>query len=82
MKVLLDAHLPARLAGEFTALDTIMISKDANFIDLARRGVLQVPLVRVRLGNITSIALYAAFRSEIPHIAAALQADETIIEIQ
>ena len=41
-----------------------------------------MPLVWVRLGNVTSTALCAAFRTEIPHIAAALQAGETIIEIQ
>jgi predicted nuclease of predicted toxin-antitoxin system len=69
----------AQMANE---LGAVVVTKDADFLALAQRGVLQTPLVWVRLGNVTSVALCATLGPRIPEISAALEAGERLIEIQ
>lgn len=69
------------IARTANAVGAVMVTKDADFVDLAKRGVLETPLVWVRLGNVTSVALCADFGRRIPDICAALDAGERLIEI-
>jgi predicted nuclease of predicted toxin-antitoxin system len=62
-------------------LSAIMVTKDADFVDFAARGVLQGPLVWVRLGNVTSVMLCDDFRLRIPAICTAIEAGERLVQI-
>jgi predicted nuclease of predicted toxin-antitoxin system len=46
--------LDAIIAEKANQLEAVMVSKDADFVDLSDRGVLKVPLLWVRLGNFGS----------------------------
>jgi predicted nuclease of predicted toxin-antitoxin system len=69
----------AQAANELSA---VMVSKDADFVDFHERGVLKVPLVWVRLGNVTSVAICADFRLRIPAICAAIEAGEQLVQVR
>src|SRR5690606_41734762 len=72
----------AAIAEKANDLAAVIVSKDADFVDLHERGVLKVPLVRVRLGNVTSALICTTFRQRIPAICAALEAGERLAEIR
>lgn len=69
----------ARLAN---ALGSAVLSKDIDFVDLARRGVLHVPLVRIRLQNMTAQETCDAVLPLMPSIVAAIQEGQRIVEIR
>jgi len=70
------------IADKANELAAVMVSKDADFVDLSERDVLKVPLVWVRLGNVTSALIYTPFRQQIPAICAAIEAGERLVEIR
>ena len=72
----------AAIAEKANELAAVIVSKDADFVDLHERGVLKVSLVRVRLGNVTSALICATFRQRIPTICAAIEAGERLVEIR
>ena len=51
-------------------------------MELSRRGVLRMPLVRIRLPNMTARAICDAILPQLPRILASLQAGERVIEIK
>ena len=70
------------IAEKANELAAVMVSKDSDFVDLQERGVLRVPLLRVRLGSVTSALICTAFRQRIPAICAAIEAGERLVEIR
>lgn len=70
------------IADKANELAAVMVSKDADFVDLHERGVLKVPLVWVRLGNVTSVLISSEFQNRIPAICAAIEAGEQLVEIR
>lgn len=70
------------IAEKANELAAVMVSKDADFVELAERDVLKVPLVWVRLGNVSSVAICAQFRRRIPDICAAINTGERLVEIR
>lgn len=70
------------IAEKANELAAVMVSKDSDFVDLQERGVLRVPLLRVRLGNVTSALICTTFRQQIPAICAAIEAGERLVEIR
>jgi len=70
------------IADTANQLAAVMVSKDADFVDLSTRGVLKVPLVWIRLGNVTSVAIRSEFQRRLPSICAAIEAGERLVEIR
>ncbi len=74
--------LDTTIADKANELAAVMVSKDADFVDLHEREVLKMPLVWVRLGNVTSVAICANFQNRIPAICTAIEAGERLVEIR
>ena len=62
--------------------EAVLVSKDEDFAELSRRGVLAVPLLWIRLGNITNTALWTKLAPLLPQIEAAFAAGEKIVEVR
>src|SRR6218665_3491942 len=70
------------IAAKANELAAVMVSKDADFVDLRLRGVLTVPLVWIRLGNVTSVLICETLHHRIPALCAAIEAGERLVEIR
>lgn len=83
MEALLPRYSPdttiARIANETGA---IVVTRDADFFRFSRDGMLRVPLIWVRLGNLRRGALASALRARLPAMVKAIEAGESIIEIR
>jgi predicted nuclease of predicted toxin-antitoxin system len=66
----------ARMANETGA---VVVSRDADFAQLVEAGVLRVPLVWVRLGNMRRAAIAAAIEARLPAIVTAIDAGQQIV---
>lgn len=64
------------------ARNAVLVSKDEDFVELSRRGVLTVPLLWIRLGNITNAALWTKLAPLLPQIEAAFAVGEKIVEVR
>ena len=62
--------------------DAVLVSKDEDFAELSRRGVLTVPLLWIRLGNITNKALWIKLSPLLPQIETAFERGEKIVEVR
>ena len=83
VRILLAPDAPDMLISQTAnELGAVMVTKDADFLDLAKRGMLKTPLVWVRLGNVTSVVLCSEFGARIPEICRAIQAGERLVEIK
>ena len=95
MRFLIDAQLPPGLAARLPddghdlpagvhlqRCGAILVSKDEDFADLSRRGVLMVPLLWIRLGNTTNATLWHRLAPLLPEIESAFSAGEKIVEIR
>ena len=60
----------------------IVISKDGDFLHLAKRATGSARLLWIRFGNCRILALLTAFEKLWPDIQAALEAGEEVIEIR
>lgn len=69
----------ARIANEAGA---VVVSRDADFVHLAQVGLLEVPLVWIRLGNMRRAAIGAALRANLPAVIAAINSGQTIVVIR
>lgn len=69
----------ARCANETAS---ILITKDHDFLDFMKRGVLTGPLVHVGLGNMTAAVTVAILLARLPAIIRAIESGETLIEIR
>jgi predicted nuclease of predicted toxin-antitoxin system len=69
----------ARIANDSGA---VLVSRDADFVQLSRDGKLTVQLIWVRLGNLRRAALASAIVARMPAIVAAIEAGDAIIELR
>lgn len=74
--------LDTAIADKANELAAVMVSKDADFVELHQRGVLKVPLVWVRLGNVTAVLICSQFQHRLPAICTAIAAGERLVEIR
>jgi predicted nuclease of predicted toxin-antitoxin system len=70
------------VAAKAVELDAALITKDDDFVELSRRGVLGVPLVWLRSGNMTSDRLWFQLEPLLPSIALAIDSGEMIVEVR
>jgi predicted nuclease of predicted toxin-antitoxin system len=69
------------IAALANALGASVITKDADFAQLARRGVLEQPLVWLRFPNLSNQHLLERVDQALPDIVSAIAARDSIIEI-
>ena len=81
-KVLSPDARDLEIAAFANASGAVLLSKDIDFVELLGRGVLQMPLVRIRLQNMTARGTCDAILPRLPQILASLEAGERIIEIR
>lgn len=62
-------------------LGASVITKDADFADLARRGVLDRPLIWLRVPNSTTGQVWARLDRALPDIVAATNASLRVFEV-
>jgi len=60
----------------------IFVTRDFDFVEFSRIGILSGPLVLVRLGNLRRGALAATIRDRLPTITAAIAAGEKIVVLR
>jgi predicted nuclease of predicted toxin-antitoxin system len=80
-------HLPRPASDPDVAalaetLRAAVISMDADFVDLARRGALRVPLIWMRTGNIRTDLLRARMYPLLSETVAAIEMGTPILEIR
>lgn len=69
----------ARIANERGA---VVVSRDADYAQFSRDGLLTVPFVWIRLGNLRRAALASTIRTRLPAIIRSIDVGERIIEIR
>lgn len=69
----------ARIANQSGA---VLVSRDADFVQFSRDGLLTVPFIWVRLGNLRRAALAAAIRARLPALVVAIEAGAPIVEVR
>lgn len=69
----------ARIANDSGA---VLVSRDADFVQFSRDGLLTVPLVWVRLGNLRRAAIASAIRARLPALVVAIEAGAPIVEVR
>lgn len=78
----LDPQADDLTVAELTnQLGASVISKDADFAELAARGLLKQTLVWVRVPNVTAGVLWARLDSSMPDIVAAAASGSRIYEV-
>jgi predicted nuclease of predicted toxin-antitoxin system len=60
----------------------VLVSRDADFVQLSRSGRLRVPMVWVRLGNLRRAALATTIRDRLPAIVRSIATGENIIVLR
>jgi predicted nuclease of predicted toxin-antitoxin system len=63
------------------ARGAVLITKDSDFVQLARQDRTGPQVVWIRLGNVTNRALRARIGPILPDLVAALEAGERVVEI-
>jgi predicted nuclease of predicted toxin-antitoxin system len=58
-----------------------VVSKGADFADLARRGILLRTLVWLRVPNLANDALWLRLEAALPAIVSAAEANEPVVEV-
>jgi predicted nuclease of predicted toxin-antitoxin system len=81
-ELLSGAASDVEIAELANSTEAILITKDADFLDLARRGVLRGPQIRLRSGNMSNRQTAQLLISALPRCVAAIEAGERIIEIR
>ena len=64
------------------SLDATVISKDSDFLALARRDRRRAGLIHLNLGNISNRDLYVVFRAGWPQLVEKLQMGDTVVELR
>lgn len=80
-------HLPVNapdiaVAHEANARHAVLVSKDEDFVDFCRRGLLTGQLLWVRCGNMTTAGLWVRMAPLLPFAVEALEAGEQIVEVR
>jgi predicted nuclease of predicted toxin-antitoxin system len=63
-------------------LDAAMVSKDSDFLALARRDGRPASLLHLNLGNLSNRDLYASVRSAWPRIMERFEEGDVVVEIR
>jgi predicted nuclease of predicted toxin-antitoxin system len=83
MEDLLPRYAPdtaiARIANDSGA---VLVSRDADFVLFSKDGLLTVPLIWVRLGNLRRAAMASAIRARLPALVVAIEAGAPIVEVR
>ena len=69
----------ARIANDKGA---VVVTRDQDYVLFSRDGLLTVPLIWIRLGNLRRAALASAIRARLPTIVSSIEAGERIVEIR
>ncbi len=69
------------VAEEANLSESILLSKDEDFLDLSMRGILRVPFVWLRVGNMTADRVWLTLEPRLPIIKQAIEQGELVIEI-
>ena len=72
----------AEIAQTANRLGAAVVSKDVDFVDLVRRGVLRMPLIWVCLPNMKARETCDAILPLLPTIVTSIAEGQTIIEIR
>ncbi|MGE5324714.1 MAG: DUF5615 family PIN-like protein [Actinomycetota bacterium] len=80
--IALDRATDREICHYAIANDSIIISKDQDFLYLAGQPQMGIRLIWVRLGNCRTSALLQAFERLLPEIETALNAGDQIVEIR
>jgi predicted nuclease of predicted toxin-antitoxin system len=62
-------------------LNAVLATKDEDFADFERRGLVNTGILWVRIGNATNNALWTKLKPLLPEIAAAFASAATLVEI-
>lgn len=71
----------AEVADYAAGIRAVIISKDEDFVDLAKRGLIKHGVVWVRIGNVTNRVLWEKIYPLLPTIVSAIEAGEPLVEI-
>ena len=67
------------VAFEANRLEAILVSKDEDFADLSRRGILTVPFLWVRSGNVTNARLWQMLEPLLPESSQPLRLGKRLL---
>ena len=70
------------IAALANRLGACVVTKDADFVDLARRGLLEQTLVHVRVPNISNDQLLLRVDRALPDVVSAVRQKARIVEIR
>lgn len=83
METLLPRYSPdTKIAHIANDIDAVIVTRDADFVEFSRAGVVKVPVLLVRVGNLRRAALAATFRTRLSKIIAAIAAGENIVVLR
>lgn len=77
LRVATDSEIWAYAVEQGAAL----ITKDEDFVRLARSGTAWTPVIWLRIGNIMNRALWRSLEPVLPDVLSALEAGDRIVEI-
>jgi predicted nuclease of predicted toxin-antitoxin system len=81
-RISLGGAADARVWSYVVRKEAVLITKDEDFIELARRTADGPAVIWIRLGNTTNRALWAVFSRVLPEVLAGLRAGERVIVIE
>ena len=70
------------IASAANSRRTILMSKDQDFVVLSARGILRVPLLWVRCGNMATPGLWRIIKPMLPAVERSFALGEKIVEIR
>ena len=62
-------------------INAVLVTKDEDFADFERRGLVSAGILWVRIGNTTNTVLWGKLKPLLPEIAAAFDSGATLVEI-
>lgn len=77
----LGASSDEEIGREAVRRKAFLITKDEDFVVRSNLGLLQVPVIWVRIGNTTNRALWARLEPVLREILAAIDGGERVVEV-
>ena len=83
-------HVCELLAGDATdaevlakahEIDAVLITKDEDFADFERRGLVKTGILWIRIGNATNTALWIKLQPLLPEIIKAFASGAALVEV-
>lgn len=83
METLLPRYSPdTKIAHIANDIDAVIVTRDSDFVEFSHAGVVKVPVILVRVGNLRRAALGATIRNRLSKIIAAIAAGEQIVVVR